>query len=608
MKKILYIIALTCSIGFMSSCADLDFKEPGKLTDPWNTAQSGNLYLNSLYNASLPTVAFGRNANLTEEGDATNSTLQGSLDHGEVGNFGIDAYRRIRFINIGIKGCEQSSLSSEDKEMLLAQMYFLRAYEYFELTKLYGGVPIILDAQQPTGNVKDLNVARSTAKKCFERILQDLDYAVKYCPISVNDDERGRVTRMAAAAFRSRVYLTYASPLFNPQNDQQRWKDAYQASLDAKNLCLAGKRDLNPVFNSIFLEEGFSNPEVVWVVPYDFTVGKTHGWENSFRPESQSYVRGTRPGVVPTKDLTDAFPMKDGKKISESSVYPYNMQTYWLNRDDRFKSTIAYNGAEWGLNNVSGRKQWTYQGMSGENRLYMLNLGAYCRKASNVKITNNANAGEYTAATGVDWIEIRYAEVLLNLAESANEAGYSSDAYNELYSIRKRAGIEIGDGSYGLTQGLSKENLREVILNERLVEFAYEDKRYWDMRRRLMYTEALGTNTPSFNSKLNRYTYVVRPQSPYTAAQIDAIRETINIDTDSPIYFNVVETKRDVQYPLKYQKKYYFFDVPEGVLKRCIDVEQTIGWSDSRGNGGSGKPGTFDPLSDQGGTPWKDEL
>lgn len=612
MKKILYIF-LTVYLFSVYSCTDLDFDPPGYISDPFSSVQTGNLYLNALYDGSLPSSGFGANANYTDESDATNDLVRGILSAGSVGDFKIETYERIRYINIGIQACTESSLLQAQKEELLGQMYFLRAYEYYQLTLSYGGVPLILEAQ----DVEDvdpvtLNRPRNTAKECFEQIIRDLDLAVRYCPASATDAEYGRVTQKAAAAFRGRVYLTFASPLFNPQNSQERWNDAYNACLEAKNICLAAGASLYSVFNNIFLVEGFGqNKEALWTIPYSFEVGKTHGWENSIRPADKTNGRAGRPSAVPTAELTNAFPMKDGKTTDDSS-YPYDMQAYWKNRDDRFYATVAYNGVNWNL--MGTGKQWSYQGMDNNSQFtQMLNLGAYVRKASNATLSNSPNAGEYTASTGVDWIEIRYAEVLLNLAECANEANKSSEAYAELYTIRARAGVEEGSVAsekYGIRTGLSKEDLREVIMRERFVEFAYENKRYWDMRRRLMYTESLGANTPAFNGT-RRNTYVVRPKSPYTAVQIDGLRDNIDVDTDYATYFNTVLTRRDAQSVINFQKKYYFFDIPSNILSRCIEVEQTIGWLDTRAaveGESAGSPGTFDPLSDQGGTPWRDDL
>lgn len=84
-----------------------------------------------------------------------------------------------------------------------------------------------------------------------------------------------------------------------------------------------------------------------------------------------------------------------------------------------------------------------------------------------------------------DWIMFRYAEILLNFAEAENEfSGPNNEVYQVLFQLRERAGIEAGDDNrYGLSAGMSKEEMREVIHNERRIEMAFEEQRYWDIRR-----------------------------------------------------------------------------------------------------------------------------
>ena len=118
--------------------------------------------------------------------------------------------------------------------------------------------------------------------------------------------------------------------------------------------------------------------------------------------------------------------------------------------------------------------------------------GFYCRKAINVSYTPY-----YTERSSTDWIEIRFTEVLMNYAECAAENGKSDEAYGVLKRIRQRAGIEAGsNGMYGLKANMSHDEMIAAIMLERKIEFAYEGKRYWDLRRRRMFaSEMNGTPT-----------------------------------------------------------------------------------------------------------------
>ncbi len=103
--------------------------------------------------------------------------------------------------------------------------------------------------------------------------------------------------------------------------------------------------------------------------------------------------------------------------------------------------------------------------------------GFYCRKAINETYTADA-----VDKSGTDWIEIRLAEVMLNLAECANAIGRQDVALDMLTQLRKRAGIQAGaDQSYGLKAGMSQDEMFEAIVTERKIELAFEGKRYWDL-------------------------------------------------------------------------------------------------------------------------------
>ncbi len=157
---------------------------------------------------------------------------------------------------------------------------------------------------------------------------------------------------------------------------------------------------------------------------------------------------------------------------------------YWKDRDPRFAATIAYNGGIWELSNKSGRKQWNYSKVVDDNGKQS-STGFYNRKGVNTK-TLQVNAALGTT----DWVEMRFAEVMLNLAECANATGRTQEAYDMLTAIRQRAGILNNDGNYGLPTGMDEATMLNAIMNERQIEFAFEGKRYDDLRRNRMF-EAL---------------------------------------------------------------------------------------------------------------------
>jgi len=157
---------------------------------------------------------------------------------------------------------------------------------------------------------------------------------------------------------------------------------------------------------------------------------------------------------------------------------------------------------------------------------------------------------------------MRYAEVLLNYAEAANETGQTQAAYNVLTAIRARAGITPGNGSlYGLQAGMTQDQMRQAIIAERRVELCFENKRFWDLRR----WRLLGT--------LN-------------GTRRHALESDINVPGNTAAGFTLKVQVEDVLQPLTLPDSYYFLPILRTELRNNPSLVQTKGWED----------GTFDPL------------
>lgn len=180
----------------------------------------------------------------------------------------------------------------------------------------------------------------------------------------------------------------------------------------------------------------------------------------------------------PTQNLVDAFLMKDGYFINEEgSAYEYDPQHPYDNRDPRLEYTIIHNGTNW-LNNT----MQTWQGGANNPLGSSYSLTSYYMR----KFMGNFESGSEYQATLHNWVMFRYAEILLNFAEAENEylSSPSQDVYDAIIALRKRAGIEAGnDNLYGLRDDMSQADMRKVIQNERRIELAFEEHRYWDIRR-----------------------------------------------------------------------------------------------------------------------------
>lgn len=597
------------SLALLASCTKvLDKYDLNAVDDRvWEDKDQATLFVNNLYEDNMPPMSLGENEAYTDESYSSSQTITDLL-YGFYGPNDIDAvkvlhrdnYRLIRQINICIEGLENSSLDPEDKNPILGQALFFRAWRYWEMVRLYGGIPMVLRVQDPFFE-EDLNLPRSSTGESINLIVEDLDLAIEYLPVDwILEKDKGRINKGAAAAFKGRVLLNWASPLFNRNNDGGRWQRAYDANTEAVNLLsqMSVPRALHPDFSTIFTTNVLGNPEAVLYRRYDAGAGVDYAssWEGRVRPPSG----GGNGSSTPTWELVKAFPMSNGKHINDPAS-GYDSTYFWRNRDPRFYATVAYNGSEWEMNGRDLAHIWTYLRSIHENNRTPA-TGFYNRKATNPDVAENN-----VSQTSTSWIELRYAEVLLNLAECANELDNRNQALELAGQIRERAGIEAGDGFYGISGSISKEGLREIIMIERQVEFAFENKRYWDLRRRLLYRNGLG----NFAKKLNgtqRHGLDIRPagewgqvitdaESPYRGwKRIDTLVLLHPIDIEDADTYNtyfttslkVMEsTVAGESQRINYPELYDFFAVPSSFLQTSPAVEQTIGWVN----------GTFDPLA-----------
>ena len=560
--------------------------------DVWHNADLATLYLNRLYNLAIPGFNATSSSGLSEEaaGSGPGNLMYGQTELGSApGTFGGNTYSSLREINILLSEIEKGTIEEGKKNLIVGQALFLRAWIYWQLVKYHGGVPLLTEAQDPIKlSTEEMYVERKSAAQNVEFIVNDLDNAIAMLPPSWPPTEYGRVTRAAAAALKGRVLLFYASPQFNPNDQGDRWTAAYQANKEAKRIADEDGYGLFSDYSDIFLEEG--NKEAIFVTVFAKGL-KTHGYENGVRPASVSNSKTTSSN--PTWDMVESYPMQDGKP---AVGHPdYDPETYWMNRDPRFYATIAYNGVEWKFNDdirAGEPRQWAYLYNDQERNYGTTPTGFYLRKNIDESIETTE-----TSRTPTDWVEIRYAEVLLNLAESANEAGQTSEAYDLLKEIRERAGIEAGAGNmYGLASGMSTEEMRDAIMLERKIELAYENKRHWDLRRRnLFLTELNGNRRTGIQVTLDT-AYVVQVTG--IENEEEAIKEFEDvlrgqIDWEDPdnhkLFFNTTFGINLDEMDINFlQPKYNFYPIQQSDLDKDPKLKQTVGWAEGD---------TFDPLA-----------
>ncbi|SEN70243.1 Starch-binding associating with outer membrane [Chitinophaga rupis] len=589
MRTRIHIFIFSVLLLSMASCSKvLDKRDLGSLQGDlvFNDSVLARTYLDYIYDQNLPGWGgtWGPSGNLSDESYGESKYFEGTLQPNDVNDFGTkldanNAFGKIRAINLFIQQVDGGSLTTTWKTTLKSQALFFRAWRYFELVKLYGGVPIILEPQSAVGDEakQEAYVPRNKTSECIAQIVKDLDAAIATLPARwPNTNDWGRITSGAAAALKARALLYWASPEFNPSDLADRWQAAYTAAKAAKDLLSSNGYGLNSSFQNMWFSE-VNNPEAVFVTCYNNLSGdqtkKNNGFDNSTRPS----INGTGGGSnQPSKELVDAFPMKDGKKITDAtSAYTYNAQTFYKNRDPRFDNTIAFNGATWPLNGINDYKIWTYfVGNTSTETGKASSTGFYCRKAIDPAVTTGN-----VQYSGTDWMEIRYAEVLLTLAETACGVNNTAEAYEQLVAIRKRAGIDAGaDQLYGLKAGMTRAEMFNAILDERLYEFAFEGKRFWDLRRWKMFENVLnGRKRTGVIIKLNT--------DAISADDFKAQRDKMDLDLAYTSYFTIAPKIMDTKYAINWKPEYYFFAIPKSAIDNNPKLDQNVGWG-----------GSFDPV------------
>ncbi|WP_197084165.1 RagB/SusD family nutrient uptake outer membrane protein [Sphingobacterium sp. Ag1] len=362
------------------------------------------------------------------------------------------AYKGIGRANTFLDRVQSIEMDGNLKKRAIGEAKFLRALNYFYLTDVFGGVPLILE--QPNLE-KQATLPRNSKAEVVEQILKDLAEAAESLPLKYGGADLGRATKGAALTLRARVLL------YN-----ERWAEAYA---DAQKVMDLNTYKLFDSYRGLFLLENELNSEVIFDVEY-----RMPRFFNSF-----DYVSFQLNRPAPTKDLIDAYLMDDGKPWNQSGQYdaakPYE------HRDPRLLQTIncigyRYNGqitqASQVVNTGFGLKKYT----------------SY-KDDTNIPLIGN-NGSELNP------ILIRYAEALLIFAEARNEAsGPDAKVYDALNQLRQRKSVNMPK----VEEGLNKEEMRNVIRRERRVELAFEGIYYSDIRR--WKTAETANNQPVLNYK-----------------------------------------------------------------------------------------------------------
>ena len=477
------IVTIIMGLSF-TSCNDfLDPDPTDRLSEKlfWQNEESTDLYLNSFYPYLSSYGNFGTsqfNNGLLTEG-MTDMLKYGSYSAG-VGNANrivfnpyfvtadqsqglviwTTSYERIRRVNEFLSSMSKYSTYNEDtNKRYEAQIRFIRAFLYYQLL-LRTNTVIIFD-KLPDGNSKPL----SPESDCWDFVEQDLDYAIQNLPVQWDATRSGRITKGAALAMKSRAMLL-----------AKRWEKARAAASEVINLQDNGSLvyELNKDYKNAF-KSYFDNGNKESILEFRYKLpAPYHSFDRDFAPGGDWANNGG--SACPTQEMVEEYELATGGKADWSKWHSKTTETppYSL-LEPRFHASVLYNGASWKNRKietfVDGKDGYIDYGFQA-NTNGKTTTGYYLRKYLDESIADIS-----TTYSAQPWIEIRLAEVYLNLAEACAMLGstYDKDANNAIRTIRERVKLPYTD--------LTGEELMKAIRHERKVELAYEGFYYWDLRR-----------------------------------------------------------------------------------------------------------------------------
>ncbi len=482
MKKKRYeFILLSFSIMLFAGCQDfLDPTPTNKYSNKftWENEKTATLYLNGFYTYISTYGNFGNGQfgqSLLTDGLTDQLKYAGDVsgvgtpnlyayyperitpDQNSLGVWN-DAYERVRRVNEALLGLNEfAKFPKALKADFEAQLRFFRSYIYFQLIKRHKSV-ILLD--KPTSQRNNPRVSESEG---WDFIEKDLDYSIENLPITRPVGETGRLTKGMALAFKSRVML-YA----------KRWEKAK----DAARQCIGLKDEkgvlvyeLNSKYEKAFAGYMEGNKEAILYFRY-VSPSPTHSFDKNYVPGGDYAGLGALAG--PTQEMVEEYELATGGKPDWSKWRGQTTETppYHL-LEPRFKASVLYNGADW-----KGRKIEAFVGGVDGFQDYGAASSSNGRTVTGYFLRKNLDEKNTDVEKNLStqtWVEIRLAEVYLNLAEAAAELNDITVANEAIAMVRNRVKLP-----WNTKNG---EMLMEAIRHERKVELAFEGQYYWDLRR-----------------------------------------------------------------------------------------------------------------------------
>lgn len=536
MKKLIFTISVLAILTSCKEGSDLLDPETSGLTetDVFTNAQYTDQFLTDIYGDLLPVVPQTGNKGMRWRGQ--DALLEVATDNGSSNlspsasfryfnsgswsptsnTFSTDdwelCWSAIRSCNLFLSHIDDVPLDSEyqfdetTRDIRKGEALFLLAFNYAELAKQFGGLPLIDKPVSITD--EDMNLPRSTFDETIAFITGLCDQAAGYLPDVQPEADYGRATKGAALALKARMLLYAASPLWNnpdkPEDspfrgayDQGKWGKAAEAAADVMDLNLY---QLHDDISTLFITR--TNSELIFA-----HMNQPCSYMTSISVPNKLYPPGTF-GKSGCNQVTFNM-IREYEVVNEGDAYfiddpasGYDPNDPYKKRDPRFYRDCMFNGypfqgktTEFGVAEPGAPDP---QHNPSESSPY--NTYVYSVKFADLDLTITWDARAPSRGPGVhqNYPYLRYAEVLLNYAEAMNEAfgpeidglGNGKTALWAVNEVRTRAkypakpeymGLE--GGMPPIEAGLSKDVMREKIRHERRVEFSFEEHRFWDVRR-----------------------------------------------------------------------------------------------------------------------------
>ena len=552
------LFAITCSL--LSSCADLEYTEETTRDEEWTYTYYSDGIKNLVFDvyAQIYNNEFEANsayflAAATDEAvyaletGAVNNYVNGGWSPANpYSNTWTKSYTAIADVNMYLEKIDQADITDwqynpdyknwvSQMEMFAYELRFLRAYFYFELFKTYGDVPLVTTTLT---NGQANNIKRTPAEQIVKFIIDECDAIAPYLPVSYGTEygsEIGRATRIAVFALKARTLLYATSPLHNTSNDRTKWEKAAEAcKYIIDNAATWGLKLSN--YSSLWGHDAFFNAELIF--------GLGRGESNTF--EMANYPIGVENGSsgnCPSQSLVDQYEyQEDGVTFGERHPGDIDLteDNPYEGLDPRFALTVVKDGDEWPSNGAQKKIIETYVGgFNGAPKYGATPTSYYLRKyvdGSCVTTADNQTTRRHT------WILFRlgefyldYAEAVFNATGSANEAAtYGMTANEAINVLRNRADIQMPKFTEDGEAWVKRYE------RERLVELAFENHRFWDVRRwkkGAQYFGSVQAATISSNGLLKR--------------------STIN---------------------RQWNDKFNFYPIPQSELKKNPNLTQNPGW------------------------------